>query len=73
MTAHETEQVALVGERRRIPGVALISYRRMVLAERLQDATVPHRHIATPSTSAAELLYGVRPPLLLDTHGMPSE
>jgi hypothetical protein len=70
MMSYETAPGTDVDERRRYPGIALISHRQVVLAERLVGASVPHRHVALPTISAADLLTGVRPPILLDTQGM---
>lgn len=70
MTGYETDPVTTGDERRRFPGIALISHRHMRLAERLVGSAVPHRHIARPTIRAADLLEGVRPPILLDTQGM---
>lgn len=73
MTGYETDPIIIANERRRFPGIALISHRQMVLDERLMGSTVPHRHVARPTIRAAELLEGVRPPILLDVEGMAPE
>jgi hypothetical protein len=72
MTGYETDPVTIADERRRYPGIALISHRQTALAARLVGATVPHRHVSPPTRGAADLLYGVRPPVLLDAQGMPA-
>jgi hypothetical protein len=69
MEPYETAAAAIIDDRRRSLGIALISHRHTVLADRLMRSEVPHRHVCSMGDGAATL-DGVRPPILLDTHAM---
>lgn len=62
-------ELEIGNERRRQPGVAVISWRRPWITQQLAAAGIPSRHILPQP--GPTLLPAFRPPLLLDTVEMP--